>query len=98
MTVVMHLPLSLSLSRGSTAEEAAQNIIDVQIPAIRELCDSSSLSVDNIDVFCEKGVFDTDTSQRILKAGQEAGWKINFHGDELHPVNSGEVTVFSVLC
>ncbi len=77
--------------RGSTAEEATQNIIDVQIPAIRELCESGSLSVDNIDVFCEKGVFDTDASRRILTAGQQAGWKMNFHGDELHPMNSGEV-------
>ena len=72
-------------------EEATQNIIDVQIPASKDLCSSSSLSIDNIDVFCEKGVFDTDASRRILRAGQEAGWKVNFHGDELHPMNSGEV-------
>ena len=77
--------------RGGTAEVAAQNIIDVQIPALKDLCSSGSLSIDNIDVFCEKGVFDTDASRRILKAGQEAGWQINFHGDELHPMNSGEV-------
>lgn len=79
------------VSRGSTAEVATQNIIDVQIPALKDLCNSGSLSIDNIDVFCEKGVFDTDASRRILRAGQEAGWKINFHGDELHPMNSGEV-------
>ncbi|MCG8625685.1 MAG: hypothetical protein MJE68_27260 [Proteobacteria bacterium] len=70
---------------------ATQNIIDVQIPALKDLCSSGSLSIDNIDVFCEKGVFDTDASRRILRAGQEAGWKVNFHGDELHPMNSGEV-------
>ena len=77
--------------RGGTATEAAQNVIDVQIPALKDLCVSGSLYIDNIDVFCEKGVFDTDTSRRILKAGKEAGWKLNFHGDELHPMNSGEV-------
>ena len=81
--------------RGSTAEVATQNIIDVQIPALKDLCSSGSLSIDNIDVFCEKGVFDTDASRRILRAGQEAGqeaeWKVNFHGDKLHPMNSGEV-------
>ena len=81
------------LFRGSTTEVATQNIIDIQIPALKELCNSGSLSIDNIDVFCEKGVFDTDTSRRILKAGQEAGWQINFHGDELNPMNSGEVRV-----
>ena len=70
---------------------ATQNIIDVQIPALKGLCSSGSLSIDNIDVFCEKGMFDTDASRRILRAGQDVGWKVNFHGDELHPVNSGEV-------
>ncbi len=77
--------------RGSTVEEATQNIIDVQIPAIHELCKSGSLSVDNIDVFCETEVFNTDFSQKILTAGKHAGWKINFHGDEFHSMNSGEV-------
>ena len=70
---------------------ATQNIIDVQIPALKDLCNSGSLSIDNIDVFCEKGVFDTDASRRILRAGQEVGWNVNFHGDELYPMNSGEV-------
>ncbi len=79
------------VDRGGTAEEAAQNVIDVQIPALKDLCSTGSLHIDNIDVFCEKGVFDTDTSRRILKAGKEAGWNINFHGDELNPMNSGEV-------
>ena len=79
------------LLRGSTAEEATQNVVTVQIPALQELCQSGELSIDNIDVFCEKGVFDTDASRRILKAGRDAGWKINFHGDEINPMNSGEV-------
>ena len=82
--------------RGSTAEDAAQDVINVQIPALRELCTARELSIDNVDVFCEKGVFDTDTSRRILKAGQDAGWKLNFHGDELHAMNSGEVSVRTV--
>lgn len=67
-------------------------MINVQIPALRVLCDAGELSIDNIDVFCEKGVFDTDISRRILKAGKEAGWKLNFHGDEINPMNSGEVS------
>ena len=82
----------LPLHRGSTAEKAAQDIISVQIPALMKLCQSGDLSINNVDVFCEKGVFDTDTSRRILKAGKDAGWKINFHGDEINPMNSGEVS------
>ena len=82
---------SLLTDRGSTAEDAAQNVINVQIPALHQLCEAGELSIDNIDVFCEKGVFDTDASRRILKAGQNVGWKLNFHGDQLHVMNSGEV-------
>ncbi len=41
------------------------------------------------DVFCEKGVFEYEESRRILEAGKNAGLKINFHGDEIHPMRSG---------
>jgi imidazolonepropionase-like amidohydrolase len=50
------------------------------------------LSVENIDVFCEKSVFDTEQSRRILQAGKEIGLRINFHGDELNPMKSAEVS------
>lgn len=73
-------------------EVAAQDIVDHQIPALCELCQEGVISIDNIDVFCEKGVFDAETSRLILKAGQEVGWKANFHGDELHSMKSGEVS------
>ena len=81
-----------SFVRNSTAEETTQHIVNEQIPAIASLCESGDLHVDNIDVFCEKGVFDTDQSRRILVAGKNAGWQVNFHGDEIHPMNSGEVS------
>jgi imidazolonepropionase len=73
-------------------EAATQDIISHQIPALYQHCLEGEVSVDNIDVFCEKGVFDVDASRRILRAGQEVGWKANFHGDELHSMNSGEVS------
>lgn len=41
------------------------------------------------DVFCEKGVFEHDDTRRILATGAQAGLKINFHGDEIHPMESG---------
>lgn len=80
-----------AVPKGSNAEDATQDVINVQIPALRELCTTGDLSIDSIDVFCEKGVFDTDASRRILMAGKDAGWMLNFHGDELHPMNSGEL-------
>eukprot|EP00112_Aurelia_sp_Birch-Aquarium-sp1_P021103 Seg5599.1 transcript_id=Seg5599.1/GoldUCD/mRNA.D3Y31 product="putative imidazolonepropionase" protein_id=Seg5599.1/GoldUCD/D3Y31 len=80
-----------SVPRGKSMEEATKDVIDVQIRKIKELNSSNDLSVENIDVFCEKGVFDTDATRRILKAGKDAGLAINFHGDELHPMQSGEM-------
>ena len=77
--------------RGMTAEEATEDVLNEQIPVISKLCQSGELRVDNIDVFCEKGVFSVEQSQRILAAGKKVGWNINFHGDELHSMNSGEV-------
>jgi imidazolonepropionase len=41
------------------------------------------------DVFCEKGVFEAEDTRRILEAGAAAGLKLNFHGDEIHPMQSG---------
>ncbi len=70
-------------------ESAARDVVEVQIPALRELCQTGTLSIDNVDVFCEKGVFDRETSARVLRAGIEAGWRGNFHGDELHPMEAG---------
>ena len=53
---------------------------------------SRDLRVDNIDVFCEKGVFDVNQSKAILLAGKKIGMQINFHGEELNCLNSAEVT------
>ncbi|XP_019625373.1 PREDICTED: probable imidazolonepropionase [Branchiostoma belcheri] len=80
-----------SVPRGSTMEQATDDVINVQLPRLRELMKSGDLEVDNIDVFCEKGVFDVDSTRRILQAGVETGLAINFHGDELHPMNSAEL-------
>lgn len=53
---------------------------------------AGSLQVDNIDVFCERGVFGLSSAHRILQAGRDMGLNINFHGDELHPMNSAQVS------
>ena len=47
--------------------------------------------MDNIDVFCEKGVFGLDDTRKILEAGKAIGLAVNFHGDELHPMKAAEV-------
>lgn len=72
-------------------EEATDNVINHQIPKLQELMKNKEIVVDNIDVFCEKGVFGIEETKRILEAGKAAGLAVNFHGDELHPMKAAEV-------
>ena len=90
------MPTVISLSsslRGKTATEAADDIINNHLPKLKELGRNGEIHVDNIDVFCEKGVFDLDSTRRILQSGKDIGLQINFHGDELHPMKAAEVWV-----
>lgn len=92
--------ISFSSPRGKTAVEAADEIINSHLPKLMELGASGEIHVDNIDVFCEKGVFDLNSTRRILQSGKEMGLQINFHGDELHPMKAAEVWLtfcFSVV-
>ncbi|NWQ83764.1 HUTI imidazolonepropionase, partial [Columbina picui] len=82
-----------SVPKGKTAREATDDIINNHLPKLKELKLSGEIHVNNIDVFCEKGVFDLDSTRRILQAGKDIGLQINFHGDELHPMKSAEVRV-----
>ncbi|XP_055883376.1 probable imidazolonepropionase isoform X2 [Biomphalaria glabrata] len=83
---------------GKTAQEATDDVIRNQIPHIRRLVEAGELQVDNIDVFCELGVFDLNQSRDILKAGKDVGLQINFHGEELHRLNSAEPLVMNLAC
>ncbi|XP_073692461.1 probable imidazolonepropionase [Garra rufa] len=80
-----------AVPKGKTMEEATRDIVAVQLPKIKTQIASGELQVDNIDVFCEKGVFDLNSTRCILKAGKDMGLNINFHGDELHPMNSAHL-------
>lgn len=80
-----------SVPKGSSPEEATNNVINCQIPKLQELMKNNELTVDNIDVFCEKGVFGVEDTRKILEAGKSAGLAINFHGDELHPMKAAEL-------
>jgi len=80
-----------AIPKGKTMVEATDDVINNQLKQIKVLMDQNELHVDNIDVFCEDGVFDTQASRQILQAGKDMGLHINFHGDELHPMNSGEM-------
>ena len=74
-----------------TSEEATLDVIEKQIPEVKRRNVTGELNVENIDVFCEKGVFNVDETRRILEAGQRANLRINFHGEELSCLGSAEV-------
>lgn len=85
------------MCRGRTAQEATEDILNEQLPALMKLQKDGQLHVDSIDVFCEKGVFDVEQSRAILQAGRRAGLRLNFHAEELSFLGGAEVPIHS-LC
>jgi imidazolonepropionase len=62
-------------------------IINEMIPHVAE----NKLAV-YCDVFCEKGVFEIEESERILEAGKANGLIPRFHADELFPLGGAELS------
>lgn len=77
-----------SIPKGKTADEQTEDIIRNQIPEIARLRDAGELSVEFLDVFHEKGVFEYDNAKRIMQSGIDYGFDLNIHGDELSPSGS----------
>lgn len=44
------------------------------------------------DVFCEKNVFEIEESRRLLKAAEEAGFKLKLHADEIVTLGGAELS------
>ena len=45
----------------------------------------------------QQGVFGVEETRKILQAGKQQGWLINFHGEELNPLKSAEVRRTALL-
>ena len=58
---------------GSDMETATTDVINNQLEQVMTSVKAGELKVENIDVFCEKGVFEISQSRRILEAGRQAG-------------------------
>ena len=58
------------------AASFAEHVADVMVPEVADLAEF-------VDVFCEKGVFDVDSSRRVLEAGSQQGMRVKVHADEL---------------
>ncbi|GBN96811.1 putative imidazolonepropionase, partial [Araneus ventricosus] len=80
-----------AVPKHMTSHQATEAVLNEQLPAVAEFMAAGTITVDNIDVFCEKGVFDLEQSRRILTAGKEMGLQINFHGDELNPMEAAKM-------
>lgn len=79
-----------SVPTGMTSDEATDAVIRM-IPELQQQKAEGRMNPENIDVFCETGVFSVDQSRKILLAGKAAGLGINFHGEELSYLGSGEL-------
>jgi imidazolonepropionase-like amidohydrolase len=78
--------------RGVTAEDFVSDVVCRHLPEVARLTKQGKLNVENVDVFCERGVFDVQQTRTILEAASKLGLRINFHGEELSCLNSAEVT------
>ncbi|VEL20203.1 unnamed protein product [Protopolystoma xenopodis] len=95
------LPLDISITylaahavpKNTNAEEFTEKIINEQIPLLEASMKKGEIDVDNIDVFCEKGVYNINQTKRILEAGMEIGLAGNFHADELTCLGGAEAII-----
>ncbi|KAL9646725.1 hypothetical protein ABK040_001147 [Willaertia magna] len=82
-----------SVPKDKKLDEYTNEIINQQIPAIKEAMEKGLIGPSLIDVFHEKGVFETEETKRVLLEGKnKLGLNINFHGDELNPMKSAELS------
>jgi imidazolonepropionase len=80
-----------SVPKGSTAAEYTRDIVTQHLPHIKQLKDRGEINPQNVDVFLEKGVFELDDTRTILQAAINLGFELNFHGDEINFMASGEL-------
>ncbi|SDB40423.1 imidazolonepropionase [Flavobacteriaceae bacterium MAR_2010_188] len=72
----------------NTKQEYIKQIIDELIPAVKD-----ERLADFIDVFCEKGYFDLDDTDKILEAGTKAGFIPKIHVNQFNSFGGVEVAV-----
>lgn len=101
------LPLEISatfcgahaIPKDSSEEQQTKLIIEEILPEIQKRKKSGQLkTLENIDVFCEKNVFELDSTRQILKKGIEIGLRPNIHADELYPLRGSELAAEMKVC
>ena len=72
---------------GSDAEKMTNEITTSHIEKVA----NADLDVENIDIFCEAGVYSADQTEKMLRAGVAKGWNINFHAEEIKYIGGTEM-------
>ena len=80
-----------SIPSGKSEQDALHDVLEHQLPAVVASMKKGEITVDSIDVFCEKGVFEVESSKSILLEGKKNGLMINFHAEELNYVGGVEM-------
>ncbi|CAJ0942226.1 unnamed protein product, partial [Mesorhabditis belari] len=81
-----------AVPRGTDEHTQTHLIAGEMLDLIRKCKENGELKcVENIDVFCEKGNFNVENTERILLAGAKMGLKGNFHAEELSCLHSAEM-------
>lgn len=93
LTIVSTFCGAHAIPKGKTEEEQTADVIEKQIPAIKEAMEKKEISPKFIDVFTEKGFFGVESSLRIMEEGKKIGLIPSFHGDELNNLESGSLGV-----
>jgi len=80
-----------AIPKEMSEDSATKMILEEQLPEVSRAIRLGELSVDSIDVFCEKDVFGVENSRKILLAGKTMGLRTNFHADEIHAIGGSEM-------
>src|SRR5437879_8288569 len=75
-----------SIPTGMSPEDYAKMVMEEMIPAVRQ-----ERLAEFCDVFCEKGVFSSELSKQILRAGIVNGLKPKIHADQLSDSQGAKV-------
>ncbi len=70
-------------------------VCDEMLPAVRTWWDTNSggRSLPFVDVFCERGAFDLEQSERVLSTGRDLGFPLKIHADEFEALGGTELAV-----
>ncbi|CAD8153570.1 unnamed protein product [Paramecium octaurelia] len=80
-----------ALPPGLSEKQAEQDVIQNQIPQIKKLMDEDKIHPEFVDVFCEKGIYEIETTKNILQEGAKIGLIPSFHGEELNHLESAKL-------